>query len=192
MATPPITSLSLAVATARDKGTESASVQPPLRPPPYHTPPGHKDLFTLSLPYGQQGLLALAGMTCLSFPSHPVGKQLEIHGQRMPSAMFPFNSGSAKQILWKLPKEACNHERCQHSSRAQTLNNRPVSTQSLGAQVQNGHCGVEKSVSFNTISLRFYHEIIVDNSCAVVKKKGEREKENELLCTLDPVPTPQW
>lgn len=175
MATPPLALLSLAIATARDKGAQPASVlQPPLSPAPLpHSPRAQGPLHTFSPLSGQQGLLALAGMTCSFFPSSPVGRQLEIHGQRRPSAMFPFNSGRAKKILWKLPKEDYNREHCQYSSRPQTLSNRPVLTLSQGPQVQNGHCGIEKTVSFNTISLSFYLEIIVDNSCAVVKNKSD-------------------
>ena len=55
------------------------------------TPPRpqlHHGTSPLPLRLPSLGLSALAGVTCTSFPSHPMRCNLEIHGQKMSSAMF--------------------------------------------------------------------------------------------------------
>lgn len=46
----------------------------------------------------------------MSLPSQPVGGQLEIHGQKMPSAVFPFDLAERSKFSESLSKKTdCEH-----------------------------------------------------------------------------------
>lgn len=83
----------------------------PFRPAsPTPCPAGYKDLLKPSPLSGQRGLLALAGLACMSLPSQPVGGQLEIHGQKMPCAVFPFHLAERSKFSESLSKKTdCEH-----------------------------------------------------------------------------------
>ena len=135
---------------SQGQGTLSLFCPVPLRQAPRTSL--HRDAMTSSPSSPLPGPLGLGRSDVCLLPQPPSGKQLKIHGQKMPSAMFLAEQIEFSESLWK---KALIVRTARTAPGALSPSNRPLPTLAGRSHISNCHGGVEKTTFSNAFCFSY-------------------------------------